>query len=463
MNHINRFSSKAFLLLVVLLIYSCNMPGFGPTDQEKNLQKTVEALSTAVAGKDGSTPVPEQAQPAPADSQVPATSAPEPTATPEIPPTPIPHSLKPAQPGWVARWFTDTDSGRTSGENRAPGGDNFSKNIYERPFTANDMVFRPDLDLNKAEISSDSNFIYFTIYLKGTNPQTGGLQGWYGAELDTDMDGRGNYLILASNPTGTEWLMENVTAYKDLGKKVGGARPMNSDAPSDYVGYDQTIFSLQNLSDPDAAWGRVSPKGSSIVEIAFKRSLVGGAGQFLWSVWADDGVKDPAKFDYNDHITSSEAGSPYKDANYPLKALSLVDSTCREVFNFTPTGDIPGLCALPPTVTPTPEPTDVPPPSPGSISGSVFSDNNNNGHREAGEGPWCSGVSVWYHNGPCSSAGILASIPMGGSCNFHVGSLPAGQYCVSASGYEFTTPRQVTVNVPAGGNAGVLFGIYVIP
>jgi hypothetical protein len=260
--------------------------------------------------------------------------------------------------------------------------------------------------------------------------------------------------------------MENVTAFKDSARKVGGARPMSSDAPAGYVGYDQKIFSLENLGDPDAAWGRVSPKGSSMVEIAFKRSLIGGSGQFLWSVWADDGVKDPEKFDYNDHFTLAEAGSSYKDANYPLKALSLVDSTCREVFNVTPTGDIPGLCALPPTVTPTIKPTvptEPPPPSLGSFSGLVFSDNNNNGSREAGEGPWCSGVSIWYHEGPCSSVGLLAAVSKDASCNFSRGSLPAGQYCVSASGYEFTTPAQVTVNVPGGGNASVMFGIYVIP
>jgi len=52
---------------------------------------------------------------------------------------------------------------------------------------------------------------------------------------------------------------------------------------------------------------------------------------------------------------------------------------------------------------------------------------------------------------------------MGGGCTFSVGNLPAGTYCVSASGYELTTPREVTVNVPAGGAASAIFGIYVIP
>jgi hypothetical protein len=448
------------LSLAIIIIYSCNFPGFSANNESESLRQTVQALSTSVANKEGSTPgviVQQGSNIQPTGEDI------APSSTPDIPPTPIPHNMVPAQPGWVARWFTDTDSSRTAAENRAPGGDNFSKNIYERPFTAAEMVFRPDIDINKAEVSSDNNFIYLSLYLHGTNPEGNNLKGNYGVELDTDYDGRGNYLILVSDPSGTEWKMENVTAYQDTGKKVGGAHPMSADSPSGYVGYDQTIFSLTNLSDPDAAWGRVSPKGSSIVEVAFKRSLIGGSGQFLWSVWADDGVKDPGKYDYNDHFTLSEAGSPYKDANYPLKSMALVDSTCREVFNFTPTGDIPGLCALPPTITPSPEPTHTPRPQPGGITGMVFSDNNNNGHRNSGEGPWCTGVTVWYHVGPCSSAGPLNSIHMGGGCAFSAGNLPAGQYCVSASGYEFTTPRQVTVNVPAGGNANVLFGIYVIP
>lgn len=460
MKNPTRYIFLVFLIPAILVIFSCNFPGFDSNSEADNLRLTVQALSTSVADDESAPPEDKS----PADQVVePTLEGPSASPEPDIPPTPIPHSLVPAQPGWVARWFNDTDSSRTSGENRAPGGDTFSKNIYERPFTANDMAFRPDLDINKAEVSSDTNFIYFTLYLKGTNPQTSNLVGNYGVELDTDYDGRGNYLLLVSNPEGTEWQMENVTAYKDSGKKVGGTRPMSADAPSDYIGYDQTIFSLENLSDPDAAWGRISPKGNAIIELAFKRGLIGGKSSFLWSVWADDGVKDPAKYDYNDHFTVSEAGSPYKDANYPLKSLALVDSTCREIFNFTPTGDIPGLCALPPTVTPTPEPTEVPPPSLGGITGMVFSDNNNNGSREAGEGPWCSGVSVHYYPGVCGTVGVIGAVALSGGCSFSTANLPAGPYCVEASGYQFTTPSEVNVNVPAGGNASVLFGIYVIP
>ncbi len=461
MKPLNKNFIQSFLILTALIIFGCNMPGLTPDSEAEDLRETVQALSTSMVEKDeGQTDIVIPTGQEPADIPI-VDSTEEAQFVADIPPTPIPHILLPAQPGWVSRWFTDTDSSRTSGEGRAPGGDTFNKNIYERPFTANDMQFRPDLDINKAEVSSDDNFIYFTIYLNGINPQTSNLVGNYGVELDTDYDGRGNYLILITNPDGTEWQMENVTAYKDSGKKVGGARPMSADGPTGYTGYDQVIFSLDNMPDPDVAWGRVSPKGSSTVELAFKRGLIGGRSSFLWSIWADDGIKDPAKYDYNDHYTLSEAGSPYKDANYPLKSIAQVDSTCREIYNFTPTGDIPGLCAVPATATPIP-PTATTAPRPGSFSGLVFADNNNNGSRDAGDDPACPGVSIWYHEGPCSGVGFISPVTMGGGCTFSVGNLPAGQYCVSASGYEFTTPSQVTVNVPAGGNAGVLFGIYVV-
>jgi hypothetical protein len=343
---------QGWIVLALIFLCGCNLPTNKSPGQDINLLGTVQALNTLVAEKNQA---PTQGLP---PSITPQTAAPSSTLTPTAPtptitptgPTSTPtlaHKLTPGEPGWVERWFLDTNSSITAADKRAPGGDDFSKNVFERPFTAQDMAYRPDLDINKAEISSDANFIYITIYLNGTNPQGGGLLGWYGVELDTDLDGRGNYLLLASNPQGSTWKTENVTAFKDSGKKVGGAHPMQPDPPTGYTGYDQVIFSINDLADPDAVWARISPKGSTIIDLAFKRSLLDGADKFLWNVWADDGVKKPASFDYNDHFSASEAGSPYKGADYPLKALAQVDNTCRETYHFTPTADIPGLCSPP--------------------------------------------------------------------------------------------------------------------
>ena len=85
--------------------------------------------------------------------------------------------------------------------------------------------------------------------------------------------------------------------------------------------------------------------------MGFKKSLPGKA--FMWSVWADALLRDPALFSYNDRYTLADAGSPQKDNSYyPLKALFAMDSTCRAVFGFKPTGYEPLIC--PPTTGPSP-------------------------------------------------------------------------------------------------------------
>ena len=50
--------------------------------------------------------------------------------------------------------------------------------------------------------------------------------------------------------------------------------------------------------------------------------------------WAGTLV-DPAMFDYHDHMTHVEAGSPNPGYEvYPLKAMAEIDNTCRLAINF---------------------------------------------------------------------------------------------------------------------------------
>jgi len=451
-----KFQHLIILIVLLSLILACSMPGTAanPTpaadqpaagDQPASSQQTPQVEPPTATPQDTALP--------PTETVEPAAITPTPTATQ------ITHSITPGNPGWVTRWFTDSDSSRTAGERRAAGGDFFDKNIYERPFSQTSMDYRPDLDLTKAEISSDTNFVYVTLYLAGLNPQSNNLTGLYGVEVDTDLDGRGDYLVLVNSPASTTWAVENVTAYKDSDNNVGGSRPMRSDAPAVYDGYDQVVFSLETMPDPDAAWGRVSPKGSAIVEIAFKRTVVGGSNAFLWSVWADDGVKDPKKLDYNDHFTSSEAGSPYTGAGYPLAALFQVDSTCREVFNAVITGNEPGLCSTP---TPTPVPTATLPQATllGAINGLVFADNNGNGRQDAGDAGFLGG-NVSLASGTCASpTSGWTNLPVSSSGSFGASGLAAGNYCVTIStAYTVTTARDVNVNLTSGGTVTVLFGL----
>jgi hypothetical protein len=93
--------------------------------------------------------------------------------------------------------------------------------------------------------------------------------------------------------------------------------------------------------DADAAWIRLSPYNANQVQIALKAGLISGDNEFLWWGWtfADP---QPAWQDYQDHFTPAQAGSPLSEsAEYPIKDLALIDSTCRWGFDFNPVGNEP--------------------------------------------------------------------------------------------------------------------------
>lgn len=291
----------------------------------------------------------------------------EETQTEADTPSEITHTLIPAEPGWVDQWLDDTNSinpGLTS--NAVINGDLITSNIYERPLTTNDMQYQPYLDITRVEISNDDFFYYITIYLSGTD-ENNLLTGTYGVEFDTNNDGGGDYLLWAKGTNNTQWSIDNVYLYKDYNQDVGGYRPMNVEF-SIYTGdsYESLIFSPNHLTDPDVAWIRLKPTNAKAIQFAVKKEVISTSQIFMWSAWADGGVADPAKFDYNDTFTQEQAGSPYANSYmYPLKELYSVDSTCRLPFGFEPQGDEPGVCYYPkPTATlvpiiPTKGPTPV--------------------------------------------------------------------------------------------------------
>lgn len=330
-------------LLLVALACDISFGGLGgPSKAEQTLQavyaqQTVEALeqSAEIAQED----IVEEA-----------------TATIEIK-----HTTIPDKPGWVSQWWLDTNSSSTAGQKRAYGGDYLNQNLLERPFTAKEMIYRPDVDLVRVEISQDPTFYYFILHLSGVNTETNMLSAYYGVELDINRDGRGDLLLWALGDGSTEWRITDVFVYHDANNDVGGARPMLADAPN-YNGdsYEELLFSIEHLDDPDAAWKRVDPGDASVIQLAIKKSMLDNAAVFMWNAWADDGVKDPTKFDYNDFFTTKDAGSPIGGAaDYPLKELYLVDNTCRLAYGFEPSGNEPGLCLMP-APTPTPKPTETP-------------------------------------------------------------------------------------------------------
>jgi hypothetical protein len=251
----------------------------------------------------------------------------------------------------------DVDSSGTASENRAPYGDSYNINLFERPFTQTVMNYLPELDIVTFRLTQDSDWYYVSIEMTGGD-MNDPIGVNYGVELDTDHDGFGDILIWASPPYTTTWLAETVKVYKDSNHNTGGASAEKSDAVYPGDGYDSLIFDRGQGSDTDLAWVRLDPQVASALQFAFKRSLAGNA--FMWGVWADAGLRDPSKFNYDDRFTEADAGSPIKGKQYyPIKAIYQVDNTCWAALGFKPTGYEPHLC--PPLE---PQPTKQPKPGP---------------------------------------------------------------------------------------------------
>jgi len=317
-----------FLITVILLIsMACNLPLFNgaPSPQQPTAPPV---LATVPATESNSTAIP-------ASTDAPA----------------VLHVVKPSDSATSTGVFVyDVDTSTTAPEKRAPYGDSYDINRFERPFQQ-DMTYIPDLDILNFGLTNDDTFYYVSISLVGTNPNNPlGID--YGVEVDTNHDGFGDYLIWARPPYDKPWTTNNVQVWADKNHDTGGLSAEKSDAPFKGDGYETLIFdgNTGQSSDPDMAWVRTNTGKNSTVQFAIKKSLIGSS--FMIGVIADAGLKDPAKFDYNDRFTEADAGSPIKSKQYyPLKALYAVDNTCWEAYGFKPTGYEPKLC---PRAEPTP-------------------------------------------------------------------------------------------------------------
>jgi hypothetical protein len=365
--------------------------------------------------------------------------------------TPVVHTLTPGEPpsGWLSD-ITDWDSSSTAAQRRTAGGENFALDRYERPFNANPMdTYFPDLDIKHTRLFADSTWIYVMIDLVGAG-SGGGLSGNYGVEVDLNIDGRGDVLVLASNPQAS-WTTDGVRAWLDNNHDVGGAHPLQSDAPVSGDGFETQVFDQGHAPypDPDTAWARVAPSNPASVQIAFKKALISNDGMFTWGAWADKGVFNPAWYDYNDHFTHADAGSPLSELSqyYPLKALFELDNTCRWGVGFTPTGSEPGVCPVPPTPTPI---------VPGNIFGTVFVETNGDLILD-GSSTLIGGANVRVRAGSCGSPGAVVTNGTTNGAGHYTVTVNPGTYCVDASPdpvtYSSKTPPQ-TVVVPNGATVG---------
>lgn len=254
------------------------------------------------------------------------------------------HLLRPAEsvpiPG---KWIDDVESSGTGSEGRAPYGDSYKLNRFERPFLQ-DMTYVAEIDIHKFGISEDEDWYYISIQLIGNDPNNApGIH--YGAEIDLNGDGFGDYILWTKPPYTPQWDTNTVQVFEDSNRDSGGLSALKSDAVADGDGYDTLVFdgSSPKNADPDLAWVRTNGDAGATLQIAFKKSLTGPA--FLLGVLADAGLKDVSKFDYADHIAEADAGSSVQNnPYYPLGELYAVDNTCWEAYGMQTTGYEPKLC-----------------------------------------------------------------------------------------------------------------------
>jgi hypothetical protein len=320
--------------ILLILILACNLPSSAPT-----LRPSPQAASSSASNP---TATLQASTSAPADT---------PTST-------VTHLTTPADLNTKGTLNYDVDSSGTASDHRAPYGDSYNINLFERPFTQKDMSYVPSLDINTFQITSDDNFYYVFITLIGNQPNDP-INIDYGVEIDKNHDGFGDVLVWAQPPYTTQWTTNGVKVYTDPNHDTGGASAEKSDANATTVapypgdGYETVIFDSGKGEDADLAWVRIDPKNANVIDFAFKKSLAGTS--FMWGAWADAGLKNPSMFNYNDRFTPAQAGSPVASSQYyPINMIYAVDNTCRAAYGFKPTGYEPGLC-----------PTNAPPSKPG--------------------------------------------------------------------------------------------------
>jgi len=344
----------ALLLLFILILAACNYGGEnGPLSLEEAVQVGVQATLTKEAWLDGvetarKTAIAAEASGGSDSGQVANTSTPTVRPTREATATP---TLKPSSghvqfPGVIKElvnsYLVDYNSVDYADEG-VTYGDQFRANILERPFTSVEMVYQGYIDIIRVNLKVSDVWTFVIIYLAEDLPDSGSMK--YGFIIDHDENGRGDLLIQTGLPANAEWSVQDVQIYQDLNGDVGGESPMINDPPDETLnGYEVLIFDSGEGDDPDLVWTRRNPDERNSLQIAFKNSLIGNTG-YLWSAWADDGLKAVDYRDYNDRFTEESAGSPYPGSPlYPITQLYSIDTTCRSYFGFTPVGNEPGLC-----------------------------------------------------------------------------------------------------------------------
>lgn len=318
-----------FIFSIMLTILACGLPASkDATEVPVTEAPATEVSATEIAATEAATQ-----ESVPADQSV------------AIQHQTIPVGLPDKQSGQAG----DFDSSNVIQNKSAVGGDRFTYGRFERPFNSNTMdVYFSQLDIVDTKVSQDDTWIYGSIVLKELNASSSSAVK-YAIELDTDLDGKGDWLIVANKPESTDWVVSGVQVYEDANNDVGSSLPMLSDDNSaNGDGFESLAFDQGQGDDTDAAWVRISPNNANLVEISVKQSVLGSPKKYLINMWAGTSLLNPALFDLNDHFSHEQAGAADNGLQYyyPIKEVSEIDSSCRMAVGFQPTGQEPGICEV---------------------------------------------------------------------------------------------------------------------
>jgi len=259
------------------------------------------------------------------------------TATEQpAPPTPtIQHLSMPDNPVYIASQVaSDCTMGYTYEIGQAAqiftACDAWSINYLERPVQNETFNYIPALDIESAQFGANGLWYFGKIMVHDGSLPGGGLPLVYFFEIDTNFDGRGNYLISVENLSqeATDWTVSGVRVWQDTNNDVGSTTSIRADDSSTGDGYDQLVFDQGSGADPDLVWARRSPDDANVIELAFKPALLNGGASFSWWAWAFLGNLAPSSFDL-------------VDGNSEIYQM---DNTCTVGFNGNPLG-FPNQCS----------------------------------------------------------------------------------------------------------------------
>jgi len=322
-----KWTILAILTILVVLLSAC-----GGQQTEGEMQTTEQPVE--VQGESGD---PQAATPKPDDTAA-ATDVP----AVEVSDEPINHVYIPGEPVLVGmQLIFDCNTGRRVAAGASvmvePTCDTWNDSRLERPIHPLRGSYEPALDIIEAQFGNDSSWLYGQIKLYGSAAAS---SGWYGFELDTDVDGSGEFLLLVQNngQLSEGWTVDGVQVWGDTNGDVGGSQPGEADGGSG-DGYETLVFDSGRGLDADLAWARLSPEDPAFVQFAFMPGLVGLPPSFAWWAWSGSSLPDPATFDLVDQ--------------YDPQALQGVDNSCAWGFNVL-LDDVPNRCQViaMPTATP---------------------------------------------------------------------------------------------------------------